>query len=31
MSILNAKRKEMSLEPFPIEPDAYEPLPEEEL
>jgi uncharacterized CHY-type Zn-finger protein len=31
MAVVNAKRKEMSLEPHPIEPDAYEPLPEEKL
>lgn len=31
MAAVNAKRKEMNLEPHAIEPDAYEPLPEEEL
>lgn len=31
MHRLNAKRKEMGLEPFQIHQDAYEPLPEEQL
>ena len=30
MTIANAKRKAMGLEPHPILPDAYEPLPENE-
>jgi hypothetical protein len=28
---LNAMRKERGLDPFPLHPEAYEPLPEEEL
>lgn len=31
MARINAKRKGMGLEPFAIHPEAYEPLPEEEL
>jgi hypothetical protein len=31
MDIANARRREMGLEPHPILPDAYEPLPEHEL
>jgi hypothetical protein len=31
MEALNAKRREMGLDPFPIHPDAYEPCSEEEL
>ena len=31
MTIANAKREEMGLPPHPIHPQAYEPLPEEEL
>jgi hypothetical protein len=31
MDRVNEKREEMGLVPHPIQPDAYEPLPEEEL
>lgn len=31
MNLVNTKRKEKGLEPFPILPGAYEPCPEEEL
>lgn len=31
MGRMNVKRRELGLEPFPIEPDAYEPCDEQEL
>ncbi len=31
MTVLNGKRKAAGLEPFPILPGAYKPIPEEEL
>jgi hypothetical protein len=31
MGVLNDRRQQQGLEPFEIQPDAYDPLPEEEL
>lgn len=31
MDVINEKRAEQGMEPFAIQPDAYEPMPEEEL